>query len=345
MHRLTSSIQPLLLCTAVALSVPLALGFFGSLHPALDAFSNFRAHLAILLTLCALALLLTTFRLEAFAMLVFAAGALVTTSSAFSPSWLTPAQAGFEPGSSDRATYRLLQMNLRFDNSTPEKVLSLIGRTKPDVITLDEVSEMWEGKLELLSSAYPHRIICPYPNRIFGVAILSRRPFVADSQPRCYGSGALAIAQVDFGGTPVDVAAIHMGWPWPFEQQWQVGEMSSDLRAMGQTAIMAGDCNAVPWSNAVQSIAEAGGLSLMPSAGPTWLFLGVPDTIRRIAGLPIDQVFSKGAVQVHSIARLEDAGSDHLPVMVDFSLRPEPAEPADGDETATAAAAVSSHSL
>ena len=34
--------------------------------------------------------------------------------------------------------YRLLQFNLRFDNRTPEKLLSLIGRTKPDVITLQE---------------------------------------------------------------------------------------------------------------------------------------------------------------------------------------------------------------
>lgn len=345
MRRLVIAFQPLLLCAVVALAIPLVLGFFGAWHQALDSFSHFRVHLAVLLTLCALPLLLTSFRLEAIGALALALGAFATTSSTLSLPFLSPVQAGFQPGLADRATYRLLQMNLRFDNATPEKVLSLIGRTKPDVVTLDEVSGMWQGKLDLLASAYPHRIVCPYPNSIFGVAILSRRPFTEGTTPRCYNRGSLAIATVDFGGTPVDVAAVHVGWPWPFEQRWQVGAMSDHLRSLGPTALMAGDCNAVPWSATVQRIAEAGGLKVMPPAGPTWLFLELPDFLRRFAGLPIDQVFSKGAVLIHSTERLEETGSDHLPVMVDFSLRPEPDEPADSHETATASAAVSSHQM
>ncbi|TIT15265.1 MAG: AP endonuclease, partial [Mesorhizobium sp.] len=69
--------------------------------------------------------------------------------------------------------------NLRFNNPTPKKVLSLIGRTNPDVIALDEVSEMWTTELGYIASAYPYRILCPYPNGVFGVALLSRRPFAA----------------------------------------------------------------------------------------------------------------------------------------------------------------------
>ena len=75
----------------------------------------------------------------------------------------------------------------------------------------------------------------------------------------------------------------------------------------------------------------------MPSAGPTWLQIKLPDFLR-FAGLPIDQVFSKGAVLIHSASRLEDTGSDHLPVMVEFSLRPEAKTPVDEHETATASA-------
>jgi endonuclease/exonuclease/phosphatase (EEP) superfamily protein YafD len=293
------------------------------------------------LALLALVLLVfTAFRVEAAMALVFALGAFSTTSNALSLPWLSPVEAGFESRADDHATYRLLQMNLRFDNATPEKVLSLIGRTQPDIITLDEVSNMWEGKLDLLANAYPHRIICPFPNTVFGVAILSRRPFADGTEPRCYSRGALALATVDFSGTPVDVAAIHIGWPWPFEQRWQVGEISTHLGLLGETAIMAGDCNAVPWSATVQKVAKAGGLKLMPSVGPTWQYIKLPDFLR-FAGLPIDQVFSKGAVLIHSAAKLEDTGSDHLPVMVDFSLRPEPDGPAGNHETATASVAVS----
>jgi endonuclease/exonuclease/phosphatase (EEP) superfamily protein YafD len=335
MSRIAS--QSAILFAAVAVSVLLLLGFFGSLHPAFDSLAHFRAHLAVLAAVLALLLMATPFRLLAGSALVFAAIAFSTTSNILTLPWLSPVQAGFEAKTEDRAVYRLLQMNLLYDNPTPEKALSLIARTQPDVITLDEVSDMWAEKLDLLSSAYPYRILCPYPNGVFGVALLSRRPFAAGTQPRCFGRGALAVAMVDLGGTGVNVAAIHLGWPWPFEQSWQIGELTQPLALLGQSSLMAGDCNATPWSAAVQRVADIGGLKLMRSVGPTWLYIRLPDFLR-FAGLPIDQVFSKGAVLIHSARRLEDTGSDHLPVLVEFSLRPDDGKPVDEDETATARA-------
>ncbi|RWK57290.1 endonuclease/exonuclease/phosphatase family protein [Mesorhizobium sp.] len=330
-------------------SVALVAGFFGTLHPAFDSFAHFRVHLAVLMGLCALPLLATSFRLQAATALLFAVAAFATTSNALSVPRLWPVQAAYEaeagdqaahPGDravypGDQAVYRLLQMNLRFNNPTPEKVLSLIGRTQPDVITLDEVSDMWKAKLGLLASAYPHRILCPYPNGVFGVALLSRRPFTAGTQPRCDGRGALAIATVDFGGADVDVAAMHLTWPWPRNQSRQIGELSGEFASLGETSIMACDCNAVPWSAAVRRVAGLGRLTVAPSPGPTWLPIKLPEFLR-FAGLPIDLAFSKGAVLIKSVSRLEKTGSDHLPLMVEFSLRPEQNKPVDEHETATA---------
>jgi len=42
--------------------------------------------------------------------------------------------------------------------------------------------------------------------------------------------------------------------------------------------------------------------------------------LRPYVGLPIDQVFSKGEVAILSAKTLESVGSDHLPVLVEFSL-------------------------
>lgn len=318
----------------LACSAGLVAGFFGTLHPAFDSFAHFRVHLAVLMALCALPLLATTFRLQAAAALFFAVAAFATTLNAMPFPGLWSVQTAFEAKSENGAVYKLLQMNLRYNNPTPEKVLSLIGRTNPDVVTLDEVSDMWESKFSLISSIYPYRIFCPFPNGVFGVGIVSRRPFAAGTEPRCFGRGALAIASVDFGGIEIDVAAIHLSWPWPREQSWQIGELSEPLASLGETALMAGDCNAVPWSAAVRRVADIGGLRLMPSVGPTWLYIKLPDFLR-FAGLPIDQVFSKGGVTIHSATRLEDTGSDHLPVMVEFSLRLNGQKPVDGPETAT----------
>jgi len=317
----------------LACSVALVAGFFGFLHPAFDSFAHFRVHLAVLMALCALPLLATSFRLQAAVALLFAVAAFVTTSNTLPRLWQV--QAAYEATPGDQMVYRLLQMNLRFDNPTPKKVLSLIGRTNPDVITLDEVSGMWTTELGYITSAYPYRILCPYPNGVFGVALLSRRPFAAGTEPFCERRGAMAIAKVDFGGIGVDVAAIHLSWPWPREQAWQIGELSEPLASLGETAIMAGDCNAAPWSAAVRRVASLGQLTVMPSAGPTWIYIKLPDFLRRFVGLPIDQVFSKGAVVIHSAARLEETGSDHLPVLVEFSLRSDAQKPDDEDETAT----------
>jgi endonuclease/exonuclease/phosphatase (EEP) superfamily protein YafD len=315
-------------------SAALVAGFFGAFHPALDSFSHFRIHLAVLMGLCALPLLATSFRPQAALALVLAAAALATTWDALPRLW--PGQAVARPA--DQITYRLLQMNLRFDNPTPKKVLSLIGRTNPDVITLEEVSAMWATELGYIAGAYPYRIVCSYPDGAFGVALLSRRPFAAGTAPHCEPRGAMAVATVDFGGIKADVAAIHLSWPWPREQYWQIGEVAPTLSALGETAIMAGDCNAVPWSAAVKRVASLGGLTIMPSAGPTWLQIKLPDFLRRLAGLPIDQVFSKGAVTIHSATRLEDNGSDHLPVMVEFSLGPnQPPRPAEDALSASGA--------
>nr|WP_287363387.1 endonuclease/exonuclease/phosphatase family protein [Mesorhizobium sp.] len=322
-------------------SVALVAGFFGTLHPAFDSFAHFRVHLAVLMALCALPLLATSFRLQAATALLFAVAAFATTSNVLVPR-LWPVQAAYEAEAGDQAVYpgdqmvyRLLQMNLRFNNPTPKKVLSLIGRTNPDVITLDEVSEMWTTELGYIASAYPYRIICPYPNGVFGVALLSRRPFAAGTQPRCDRRGAMAIATVDFGGTDVDVAAMHLTWPWPRNQSRQIGGLSGEFASLGETSIMACDCNAVPWSAAVRRVAGLGKLTVAPSPGPTWLPIKLPEFLR-FAGLPIDLVFSKGAVLIHSVSRLENTGSDHLPLMVEFSLRQEQKKPVDEQETATA---------
>ncbi|WP_352977634.1 hypothetical protein [Mesorhizobium sp. M1378] len=77
----------------------------------------------------------------------------------------------------------------------------------------------------------------------------------------------------------------------------------------------------------------------MPSVGPTWLYRRLPDFLR-FAGLPIDQVFSKGAIIIRSASKLEDTGSDHLPVLVEFSLRSDEQKPLDEHQTATALAAL-----
>lgn len=311
-----------ILLATIAVSTALVLGFFGRLHPALDSFSHFRAHLAAALAVCAILLAVVRFRLNALAAALLAAGAFATTlpPSALHFGSAQAAQPTHDPA---QPIYRLLQINLRYDNPEPNRVLSLIGQVRPDVVTLDEVSPMWAEKLTLLKAAYPYQVICN-PRR-FGSAILSRRPFVDDGKQPCVGGYALASATVDLGGRHVQIASLHLLWPWPFGQSPQIERLAPALSALGATAILAGDFNATTWSAAVRRVAQAGDLKLVEGVGATWIDYAFPRAMRW-AGLPIDHVMTKGDVEPVSARILDEAGSDHWPVLFEFSLKPKPGD-------------------
>jgi endonuclease/exonuclease/phosphatase (EEP) superfamily protein YafD len=64
----------------------------------------------------------------------------------------------------------------------------------------------------------------------------------------------------------------------------------------------------------------------MPSPGATWLHKQFPEALFPL-GLPIDNVFAKGDVLVQSVQALGPEGSDHLPLLVTFSIEPPPDHP------------------
>lgn len=300
-------------------SLPLVLGLFGHLHPALDSLAHLRAHLAVLMAVAALPLFLARARLHALVALLLGVGAFATTLPV---STFTAAQARVPPAGGTEPIYRLLHLNLRFDHAEPGRVLSLIARERPDVLAFNEVSAHWQEQLDLIAAAYPHRLVCPGDNPAGGVAILSRRPFVDGSAMGCSADGRLARASVDFGGRPVDVAALHLHWPWPWRQVAEIRRLAPVFRDLDEAGILATDLNATPWSAAFAAVVEAGGFVPPTRVGPTWLPYALPAVLRPIAGMPIDHVMTKAGVTLHALRALDDAGSDHLPLLATFSVKP-----------------------
>jgi endonuclease/exonuclease/phosphatase (EEP) superfamily protein YafD len=306
-----------------AVALALLAGFCGSLHPAFDSFSHFRLHLAGLLAVLSLAALVRR---------RFAAGIVGLAMAATGPAsiLLPPRGAAFPAAaalsSAEEAAYTLLHLNLRHDNARPGAVLSLIGHRKPDVISLNEVTAEWRARLSLIAHAYPHRIFCHHGDGKFGVALLSRRPFAVSPQGACNRKGNFAAIALDFGGRETMIGTLHLDWPWPFTQPHQIETLAPRLKTFGETGILVGDFNAVPWSETVRQIAEAGGFRIVRGIGPTWLHRFLPAGLLPVIGLPIDQVLAKGRLSTLSVTRLEYVGSDHRPLLVTFVLAP-PAAP------------------
>lgn len=336
--RGTSSGIGLIALLVTLFSLPLVGGFFSRLHPAFDSMAHFRVHLAVALMAASVPLLaIRAFRWHGIVAAALGAGAVLTVTGTSLLPGLGPVQASYGPKDEFSPVYRLMQLNLRYDNPEPGKVLSLIGRARPDVVTLNEVSEMWKEKLALLSAAYPYRVICSIDNHAGGVAILSLRPFAEGTEGKCLEGGTFATAVIDLGGRSVEVGALHLHWPWPFSQHYQIENIAPLLAGMADTSILAGDLNATPWSAASARIADAAGMIAVGRDRATWLYRRLPEVLR-FAGLPIDRIFIKGDVIVHSVETLEGVDSDHLPVLTEFSLKlADP--PSDNPQTATAALA------
>lgn len=266
----------------------------------------------------ALILLVTPVRREALVALTFATAMFASTFAYY----------GADTGkahakTSEYPTYSMIQFNARYDNADPELLIDLLYEQNPDFVTLQEVTPRLSSRLSEIGNAYPYQHICNANRIVGGTAILSRHPWADGTSPACKEKGLLALATIDMDGLPLQVAAVHLYWPWPHQQPAQIKRIAPLLKTPGPFAIVAGDFNAAPWSAAVQQIASASGTRIM-SPGPTWLPPAAPVSLRPIAGLPIDHILINGIDAINAPVRLRDAGSDHLPLLLRFRAIPPP---------------------
>jgi endonuclease/exonuclease/phosphatase (EEP) superfamily protein YafD len=298
----------------ILFSVPLVLGFFGQVHPALDAFSHFRMHLAVLMIVAAVPSLFFGLWREGLMSIVLASTALSTVLPALPP----PAAQAAELGT--QAEYKLMQLNLRYDNPDQTDVLRLIAHESPDVLTLQEVSTLWRPRLKAIEARYPYTIYCGNRSHIGGVAILSRRPFAFGSTPQCVGS-IMGLARIDFGGRSAIITAIHLDWPWPYWQAANVGQARPYFERLQGPMIIAGDFNAVSWSQTLKNITGASKTHPVEGLRPSWLVNGTLAHVARWIGLPIDHILVSDEISTRSVETLPVVGSDHLPLLLRFSIK------------------------
>jgi endonuclease/exonuclease/phosphatase (EEP) superfamily protein YafD len=303
-------LRMIILLAIAGKSLAILAGFLGPVHPAFDTLAHFRLHLAAGLILVSLAALALGVRQPGIAGMAVAAIAVVSAWQALPLPRTSVAQAG--------PVHSLLFFNMRFDNPHPELVTDLIAATDADIVLLTEYSRMWEPRLASLNRNYPYFFHCPEWRRSGGTVMFSKFPIEADNR-YCHDYAALGYVTANIGGVPVTIASAHMRWPWPASGPRQLDAIAPALGRIGENALMAGDFNATVWSHHMHRLAQLGGLTLYAGLGPTWILEGVPVWLARYGGLPIDNVLSKGAVRIVSARTLEPAGSDHLPVLVEFT--------------------------
>lgn len=246
---------------------------------------------------------------------LLAAAVLVVNGQALGPLYrrAAPRPAG--------RSYRVLLSNVCFQNRSMARVERLIRRADPDVIVLVEATKRWVEELRSLEADYPFSKMVLRSGG-FGIACFSRLPIDSAQAVRIGRVGLPSLVlRLNLNGQPTTLIATHPLSPVKC-RHWQ--RRDRQLEALAECAgrqsgplLLMGDLNTTPWSPSFRHLLSRSrlrdsraGFGLQTS-WPVW----VP-WLR----IPIDHCLVSREVAVHRRARGPAIGSDHFPLLVDFSL-------------------------
>jgi endonuclease/exonuclease/phosphatase (EEP) superfamily protein YafD len=319
----------------LAAAIPAGMALLGFAVPFFDLFN----HLQFLLffgTLASVILALLVFgRLGV--MTWMAVLGFICSAWIFVPEWLAARIP--RPAETGATTVTLMTHNLFGLNYDMARVARVVAAENPDIIALQEYFPEQAGKLDaLLKPNYPYWVRCQGGKRA-NLGLYSRIPFDKEMGsgdcPKQYDwANGQRTAHIIAGftladGTRFSVMTTHMDWPYPIERQrTEFAEAAAAAKSIEGPLVLVGDFNSTPWSYALRDFASETGLTRETHGELTYPeIVTVPNRISKsgfaaaIPFLPLDQVLERG-VTVHDLHRGPATGSDHLPVLVTFSVSP-----------------------
>jgi endonuclease/exonuclease/phosphatase (EEP) superfamily protein YafD len=217
---------------------------------------------------------------------------------------------------------RVASLNILSGNRDTQAMRRFVRESRADVLLLIEVDRGTIDALEPELREYGQRLELPRPDP-FGIALFSRIPMRAQRVAEPGGAPASIRAELDLGGRPVRLAALHA--PPPVAPDFarlrdsMIEGAASWLCRGEQPGILLGDLNTTPWAESLPRLAYARGLrdarrghGLLPS----W---PVDNPLARIA---IDHCLVRGKWRVLDFHLGEDCGSDHLGIAAELALDP-----------------------
>ncbi|MFO1372865.1 MAG: endonuclease/exonuclease/phosphatase family protein [Candidatus Competibacteraceae bacterium] len=216
---------------------------------------------------------------------------------------------------------RAFLANINSNNRDHARIWQTITEYHPDFVVLLETTPQLLKQLTHLTSQYPYRIASPREDN-FGIALFSRHPFL-QANTLYLGSPDFPSIAAEFvsGGRHCSVLGTHPPPPVSAqstqERNAQLRQLASFARQSTQPLLLLGDLNTSPWSPYFDPLLADSGLhdsrlgrGILPSWPAGWPLLWIP----------IDHALFSNGIQVWRLAIGPDIGSDHYPVIVDFSV-------------------------
>lgn len=245
--------------------------------------------------------------------------------------WTFEWVAYVEDGSGARPLVRVLDANLLAPRPSAALADEILA-ADADVLALQEVSDAWLALLDARGArdAYPHRIAEPHPlgHDYFGIAILSRRPFVDASIEPLPGVDFDPMARADLviDGHRMRIYSLHTGPPatptwgavWLEQMDWLETRLREDI-AHTEIVVATGDFNLSPFSHGHRRLRAIGMREAHEAVGRgtavTW-----PNGVFGAPPMRLDHAYVHGAA-IRSVRELPAHTSDHSPIVVDLGIR------------------------
>ena len=290
-------------------------GFAGRLWWVFDLFSHFRVQYLLSISLIILLLVGKRFRASA----VFGLFAAINLACIL-PYYFSP-----NPEAVNTPRLRAISFNVNTANEQFDLVKHFIIEQKPDVILLMAVNAAWVKALEEIRELYPYQKSEPREDN-FGIALYSRLSFATCEIVYLGRAGVPSIVgEFDVEGERLTIVGTHPLPPisdvYSAFRNDQIEAVSVYLTSVSGPKILMGDLNTSPWSGHFRRLLATAGLrdsSMGRGIEPTW------PTYKMWMRIPIDFCLVSEEVTVVDKRLGEDLGSDHFPVIVDFTLHKDP---------------------
>jgi endonuclease/exonuclease/phosphatase (EEP) superfamily protein YafD len=216
---------------------------------------------------------------------------------------------------------RAMSLNLHWNNPAHQPTIDLIQAEKPDFICLLEITPEWVEALNPLESTYRHSEILDRKNST-GVALYSRFA-IADVSLHYLPAVRLPtiVAGVLAPAGRLTILCTHPASP---RSELDANYRNRQLLEVAQLAaqrsgpvMVLGDFNTTSWSPHFKKMLQVSGLRdsrLGFGVEPTWPSLPLPLRI------PIDHCLVSPEIGVSNRRVGPDVGSDHRPILIDFSI-------------------------
>jgi endonuclease/exonuclease/phosphatase (EEP) superfamily protein YafD len=230
-----------------------------------------------------------------------------------------PGGATAQEGSTPVLRAFLLNVNAR--NHKYDRVIQEITAHDPHMVLLLEVTPTWVHELQVLRERYPYRLFAPQQDN-FGIALLSKLPwktahiryFETPDRPT-------VVAHLRVHGQRLTLLGAHPSPPMnprmARQRNRQLQAIAHFLGPIDHAVLLLGDLNITPWSYYFRQLLKnadlrnsASGRGVMPSWPTSFAPLRIP----------IDHCLISEDITIHQRRNGSNVGSDHYPVIVDFSL-------------------------